>query len=60
VLGGRGECVTAGEADPARSTGAVPPTTLMAHIVPVVGDGNGDGTTWLESVTDEQYAAANA
>lgn len=33
-------------------------TTFMAHIAMVVGDGNGDGTTWLEPVTDEQYAAA--
>ena len=33
-------------------------TTLMAHIALVVGNGNGDGTTWLEPVTDEQYAAA--
>ncbi|MFJ8821114.1 cupin domain-containing protein [Streptomyces sp. NPDC102467] len=33
-------------------------TTLMAHIAIVVGDGNGDGTTWLEPVSDEQYAAA--
>ncbi len=33
-------------------------TTLMAHIALVVGDGNGDGTTWLEPVTDEQYATA--
>ncbi|MGA5699848.1 (R)-mandelonitrile lyase [Peterkaempfera bronchialis] len=31
---------------------------LMAHIALVVGDGSGDGTTWLEPVTDEQYAAA--
>ncbi|MGW3645517.1 (R)-mandelonitrile lyase [Streptomyces sp. NPDC000878] len=35
-------------------------TNLMAHIAMVVGDGNGDGTTWLEPVTDEQYAAAHA
>ncbi|MFJ8007394.1 (R)-mandelonitrile lyase [Streptomyces fagopyri] len=33
-------------------------TTLMAHIAMLVGDENGDGTTWLEPVTDEQYAAA--
>ncbi|MEU9357662.1 cupin domain-containing protein [Streptomyces sp. NPDC048301] len=33
-------------------------TTLMAHIAMVVGDGQGDGTTWLEPVTDGQYAAA--
>ncbi|MER8091033.1 cupin domain-containing protein [Streptomyces sp. NPDC087532] len=33
-------------------------TTLMAHIAMVVGNGNGDGTTWLEPVTDEQYANA--
>ncbi|KOG37129.1 (R)-mandelonitrile lyase [Streptomyces resistomycificus] len=35
-------------------------TTLMAHIALVVGDGTGDGTTWLEPVTDEQYTAALA
>ncbi|EFL43260.1 (R)-mandelonitrile lyase [Streptomyces griseoflavus] len=35
-------------------------TTLMAHIAMVVGDAHGDGTTWLEPVTDEQYAAALA
>ncbi|MEV5355794.1 cupin domain-containing protein [Streptomyces sp. NPDC086081] len=34
-------------------------TTLMAHVAMVVGDGQGDGTTWLEPVTDEQYAAAH-
>ena len=33
---------------------------LMAHLALVVGAGNGDGTTWLEPVTDEQYAAALA
>ncbi|MDQ0753133.1 quercetin dioxygenase-like cupin family protein [Streptomyces africanus] len=35
-------------------------TTLMAHIAMVVGDESGDGTTWLEPVTDEQYTAALA
>ena len=30
-------------------------TTFMAHIAMVVGDDTGDGTTWLEPVTDEQY-----
>jgi quercetin dioxygenase-like cupin family protein len=35
-------------------------TTLMAHIAMVVGDGDGDGTTWLKSVTDEQYTRALA
>ncbi|MFB8027192.1 MULTISPECIES: cupin domain-containing protein [unclassified Streptomyces] len=35
-------------------------TTLMAHIAIVVGDADGDGTTWLEPVTDEQYATALA
>ncbi|WP_280365991.1 (R)-mandelonitrile lyase [Nocardia wallacei] len=35
-------------------------TTLMAHLVLVVGDGTGDGTTWLEPVTDAQYTAALA
>lgn len=33
-------------------------TTLMAHIAMVVGDSSGDGTTWLEPVTDEQFTAA--
>ncbi|MFF3784363.1 cupin domain-containing protein [Streptomyces sp. NPDC001933] len=31
-------------------------STLMTHIATVVGDGKGDGTTWLEPVTDEQFA----
>ena len=35
-------------------------TTLMAHIALVVSDGSGDGTTWLEPVTDEQYKTALA
>ncbi len=35
-------------------------TTLMTHIALVVSDGDGDGTTWLEPVTDEQYKAALA
>ncbi|MFJ8277130.1 cupin domain-containing protein [Streptomyces griseoviridis] len=35
-------------------------TNLMAHIALVVGDGDGDGTNWLEPVTDEQYDAALA
>ncbi|MGW7243789.1 (R)-mandelonitrile lyase [Streptomyces sp. NPDC054804] len=35
-------------------------TTLMAHIAMVVGDADSDGTTWMEPVTDEQYAAALA
>ena len=35
-------------------------TTLMAHIALVVNNGDGDGTTWLEPVTDEQYKAALA
>jgi quercetin dioxygenase-like cupin family protein len=33
-------------------------TTLMAHIAMVVGNSDGDGTTWLEPVTDDQYAQA--
>ncbi|MFD4259083.1 cupin domain-containing protein [Streptomyces sp. NPDC058534] len=33
-------------------------TTLMAHIAMVVGDADGDGTTWLEPVTDERYTHA--
>ncbi|MET7300764.1 cupin domain-containing protein [Embleya sp. NPDC005575] len=35
-------------------------TTLMAHLALTVGDDTGDGTTWLEPVTDEEYAAALA
>ncbi|MFE6826520.1 cupin domain-containing protein [Streptomyces sp. NPDC057690] len=35
-------------------------TTLMAHLALVVGDAGGDGTTWLEPVTDDRYAAALA
>ncbi|MGW1627575.1 (R)-mandelonitrile lyase [Streptomyces sp. NPDC002172] len=35
-------------------------TTLVAHIAMVVGEAGGDGTTWLEPVTDEQYAEALA
>ncbi|MFE5096521.1 cupin domain-containing protein [Streptomyces sp. NPDC056638] len=35
-------------------------TTLMAHIAMVVGDADGDGTTWLEPVNDEQYTKALA
>jgi quercetin dioxygenase-like cupin family protein len=34
--------------------------SLMAHLALVVGNGSGDGTTWLEPVTDEQYASALA
>ncbi|MFI2410340.1 cupin domain-containing protein [Streptomyces sp. NPDC018947] len=33
-------------------------TTFMAHIAMVVGDADGDGTTWLEPVTADQYAHA--
>ncbi|MDF6041064.1 cupin domain-containing protein [Streptomyces sp. JH14] len=33
-------------------------TTFMAHIAMVVGDADGDGTTWLERVTDEHYSAS--
>ncbi|UGQ12526.1 cupin domain-containing protein [Yinghuangia sp. ASG 101] len=33
-------------------------THLMAHIAMVIGDHTTDGTTWLEPVTDDQYAAA--
>jgi quercetin dioxygenase-like cupin family protein len=32
---------------------------LMCHLAMLEGDGTGDGTTWLEPVTDEQYHAAN-
>ncbi|MBT2879927.1 cupin domain-containing protein, partial [Streptomyces sp. McG6] len=33
-------------------------TTLMAHLAMVVGDADGDGTTWLEPVSDEEFAQA--
>ncbi len=33
---------------------------FMSHLALVVGDGGGDGTTWLEPVTDGQYAEALA
>lgn len=33
-------------------------TNLMAHLALVVGDVDGDGTTWLEPVTDDQYSTA--
>lgn len=33
-------------------------STVMCHIAMLEGAGDGDGTTWLEPVTDEQYAAA--
>jgi hypothetical protein len=32
---------------------------MMCHIAMLEGVENGDGTKWLEPVTDEQYAAAN-
>jgi hypothetical protein len=31
----------------------------MCHLAMLEGTGNGDGTTWLEPVTDDQYRAAN-
>jgi quercetin dioxygenase-like cupin family protein len=31
----------------------------MTHIAMLEGTDDGDGTTWLEPVTDEQYAAAS-
>jgi hypothetical protein len=31
----------------------------MSHIAMLEGTDDGGGTTWLEPVTDEQYAAAN-
>lgn len=33
-------------------------TPLMADIAMPVGDADGDGATWLEPVTDEQYTDA--
>jgi quercetin dioxygenase-like cupin family protein len=32
---------------------------MMCHLAMLEGTESGDGTTWLEPVTDEQYAAAN-
>jgi quercetin dioxygenase-like cupin family protein len=34
-------------------------TTCMAHIAMLEGTDDGDGTTWLEPVADEQYAAVH-
>jgi hypothetical protein len=31
---------------------------MMCHLAMLEGTDDGDGTTWLEPVTDEQYAAA--
>jgi hypothetical protein len=31
---------------------------MMCHFAMLEGAASGDGTTWLEPVTDEQYAAA--
>jgi quercetin dioxygenase-like cupin family protein len=33
--------------------------TFMSHLAMLEGVDGGDGTTWLEPVTDEQYKAAN-
>lgn len=33
-------------------------TNMMCHWAMLEGTGDGDGTTWLEPVTDEQYRAA--
>ena len=32
---------------------------MMCHFAMLEGDGTGDGTTWLEPVTDDQYKTAN-
>jgi hypothetical protein len=32
---------------------------MMCHLAMLEGTDSGDGTTWLEPVTDEQYAAAS-
>ena len=32
---------------------------MMSHLAMLEGTEDGDGTSWLEPVTDEQYAAAN-
>jgi quercetin dioxygenase-like cupin family protein len=31
---------------------------MMCHLAMLVGTGRGDGTAWLEPVTDDEYAAA--
>jgi len=36
------------------------PDSFMAHIAMYEGTGDGDGATWMEHVTDEQYKAAAA
>jgi quercetin dioxygenase-like cupin family protein len=33
---------------------------MMSHLAMLEGVEDGDGTTWLEPVTDDQYATANA
>jgi hypothetical protein len=33
---------------------------MMSHLAMLEGTEDGDGTTWLEPVTDEQCQAANA
>lgn len=33
---------------------------MMCHLALLEGTDHGDGTTWLEPVTDEQYRTANA
>ena len=32
---------------------------MMCHLARLEGTERGDGTSWLEPVTNEQYAAAN-
>jgi quercetin dioxygenase-like cupin family protein len=34
-------------------------STVMCHIAMLEGTDDGDGTTWLEPVTDEQYTSAH-
>ncbi|HEX6526033.1 MAG TPA: hypothetical protein VF070_39375 [Streptosporangiaceae bacterium] len=36
------------------------PSSFMVHIALYEGTEDGDGATWLEQVTDEQYKAAAA
>jgi hypothetical protein len=40
-------------------TGDVYVNPAMSHLAMLEGTEDGDGTTWLEPVTDEQYTAAN-
>ena len=38
---------------------AAPPQNMMCHYAILDASGDGEATTWLEPVTDEQYLAAH-